>query len=147
MAGSGFDSSATPEPSQEGGPVPSRLMIVEDDDDIRSGLTELLQERGFDVGTATNGREALDVLRTTALPSVILLDLMMPVMDGWDFRRKQMTDPILREIPVVILTAEQVDHDTVRAELGDVVVISKPISFAALFGTIDRASRTAKACQ
>ena len=72
------------------------VLIVDDDNDVRSALAELLEEEGFSVEGAANGREALALLRGgTVHPAVILLDLMMPGMDGWDFRHEQMRDPKL----------------------------------------------------
>jgi CheY-like chemotaxis protein len=64
-----------------------------------------LELEGFDVHTAANGRQALDSLKAGDPASVILLDLMMPVMDGWQFRRAQSKDPALSHIPVVVVTA------------------------------------------
>ena len=87
------------------------VMIVEDDFDVRTLFAESLNEAGYEVETASNGLEALDLLRElrgdhdTRRPGVILLDLMMPIMDGWEFRRQQQDDPKLSSIPVVAITA------------------------------------------
>ena len=82
---------------------PSCVLVVDDEPDMREAISLLLEGRGYQVLTAQHGAEALDVLRRTR-PSVILLDLMMPVMDGWQFRAAQLLEPSLAAIPVVIVT-------------------------------------------
>jgi CheY-like chemotaxis protein len=87
-------------------PVPGPVLIVDDDPDIRDELREALAERGWHVVCAENGSEALEYLRSGApLPRVILLDMMMPVMSGQQFREHQNNDPLLAGIPVVVVTA------------------------------------------
>lgn len=81
------------------------ILIVEDDLDIREALAEALGFEGYDVFLAENGQEALDVLRAGPLPHVILLDLLMPVMSGWQFRQEQLADPALAGIPVIVVSA------------------------------------------
>lgn len=83
------------------------ILIVEDDFEIRTTLKDVLQEEGYDVEHASNGLEALSKLQTCAeLPCLILLDLMMPLMDGWEFRDAQLKDARLTGIPVVVLSAD-----------------------------------------
>ncbi len=82
------------------------ILIVEDDFDIRDTLTQILEEEGYRVTGAENGQEALQRLRRGPPPSLILLDLVMPVMNGWQFRTAQLEDPRLRRIPVVVISAE-----------------------------------------
>ena len=82
------------------------VFIVEDDLDTREMIGRFLELEGFAVESAANGLQALDRLRTGTRACVILLDLMMPVMDGWEFRDKQLEDPSLAAIPVVVLTAD-----------------------------------------
>lgn len=82
-----------------------RVLVVEDDLDIRETLRDVLTWGDYDVVTASNGREALDVLRERTDVDVILLDLMMPIMSGWEFRRVQLDDPTLAGIPCVVLSA------------------------------------------
>jgi CheY-like chemotaxis protein len=81
------------------------VLIVEDDRDIRECMADALEMEGYTVGLAGNGREALEVLRSGARPDLILLDLLMPVMSGWEFRQVQLSDPLLSGIPVVVVSA------------------------------------------
>jgi len=89
------------EPPQHGG----YLLVVEDEADNRNTLADLLRAYGYEVETAANGAEALNLLRASPAPCLILLDLRMPVMDGWEFRRQQLADPVLARIPILVTTA------------------------------------------
>jgi len=104
------------------------VMVVEDDRDIRDLLCELLEVEGYSVTAAENGEEALITLRANqnALPSLILLDLMMPVMDGFHFRQEQLRDPVLSRIPVMVMTAGHRD-DKVITQLAPRAFIRKPL--------------------
>lgn len=83
------------------------ILVVEDDKFISADLELLLSSEGYSVACANNGDEALSILqRSNSLPSIVLLDLMMPVMDGWEFRAAQIRDPRLASIPVVVMTAD-----------------------------------------
>jgi CheY-like chemotaxis protein len=83
-------------------------------------------------------------MRDRPRPGAILLDGMMPVvMDGWDFRHVQLNDPSLRDIPVLLITASGFSLDTIRLQFGNVELIRKPINYAALLESIDRACRPA----
>jgi CheY-like chemotaxis protein len=81
------------------------VLIVEDDADLREMMAQLLSLEGFQTAAVANGREALEYLQRRESPDVILLDLMMPVMDGWEFRRRQQADPALARVPVIVLSA------------------------------------------
>jgi two-component system chemotaxis response regulator CheY len=83
----------------------SRVLIVEDNEGTREALALLLQAAGYTTAEAANGRTALTFLHTHPAPRLILLDLMMPVMDGWEFLRERRKDPELARIPVVLFTA------------------------------------------
>src|SRR6185295_1432454 len=107
----------------------TRLLLVEDDAGIRATLGELLADEGLVVTTAANGRLALHELRTAAPPDVIVLDLMMPVMDGWEFRVEQRGDPALADIPLVAMSADL--SAKARAIAADGYV-RKPIDFPGL---------------
>jgi len=85
-----------------------RVLVIEDDAMIRNSLLEVLEEHGYEPVGAVHGRDALAKLDAPApLPNLILLDLMMPVMDGWTFRQAQLARPALAAIPVVVLSAYQ----------------------------------------
>jgi CheY-like chemotaxis protein len=81
------------------------VLLVEDNDDVREMMALALQLAGHDVLVASNGREALDKLNDRPRPCVILLDLMMPVMNGWEFREALGREPALRDVPVVVVSA------------------------------------------
>jgi CheY-like chemotaxis protein len=81
------------------------VFIVEDDPDTREMLGKFLELEGFHVETAANGRQALDRLSSGLKASVIVLDLMMPIMDGWQFRREQVRNSALASIPVIVVSA------------------------------------------
>ena len=83
------------------------VMVVEDDPMIRSSLVELLEAEGYQVVGVENGQAAMNHLKSgQALPSVILLDVMMPIMDGWQFRTQQLSDVKISKIPVIVVTAD-----------------------------------------
>lgn len=90
-------------------PPPVRVLLVEDDADLREATSDLLQLEGLEVSTAENGLEALLRLRTCPLPDVLVLDLGMPVMDGWELRAAQLADPALRRLPVVVVSSQSPD--------------------------------------
>jgi CheY-like chemotaxis protein len=81
------------------------IVVIDDDDDVREVLAELLAEEGYRVRCFANGAEALDHLRRDSAVAVILLDLMMPVMNGWRFREEQTRDQRLAGIPVIAMSA------------------------------------------
>ena len=110
-----------------------RLLVVEDDEMIRDALTELLRDEGATVAAAVNGREALRGLRTDGAPDLILLDLMMPVMDGWEFRVEQRADAGLSHIPIIAMSADM--SAKARAIAAD-AYLRKPLDFAELVGRI-----------
>jgi CheY-like chemotaxis protein len=85
--------------------VPDLVLVVEDEAAARAGMEQLLRGAGYEAVGAENGLAALELLRSGVRPRVILLDLMMPVMDGWAFRREQLRDPHLAHIPVIVLSA------------------------------------------
>jgi len=113
------------------------ILVVEDDGDIRTALCSILAEEGYTVSSACDGSQALDQLRSGERPALILLDLMMPVMDGADFRYAQLQDPSLAHIPVVVLTADGRFRDMAR-ELGAAAAFAKPFELSALLETIAR---------
>jgi CheY-like chemotaxis protein len=84
---------------------PCSVLIVDDDLDIREALLDVLADHGYVAKAVANGREALDCLQAGARPCLILLDLMMPVMNGTQFRAAQLSDPALRDLPVLLISA------------------------------------------
>jgi CheY-like chemotaxis protein len=118
-------------------PERGRILIVEDDSDLRDALSEVLRDEGYSVAMAADGREALDRLRRQRRPSLILLDLTMPVMNGWQFRAEQRQDPALSGIPVVVLSAgDHLAEQMVPLEIAD--YIRKPIKLDHLLRMIER---------
>src|SRR5690242_8201255 len=115
----------------------SRILVVEDDPDIRAALCAILAEDGYSVSSAADGREALAALRAGPLPRVILLDLMMPVMAGPAFRAAQLADPALGAIPVIVLSAEPHIHEEAR-EMGAAASFAKPFELQQLLRVLTR---------
>jgi CheY-like chemotaxis protein len=112
-------------------------LLIEDDEDIRASTGELLADEGFSVVEAANATDGLAQLRRGLAPSLILLDLMMPGLTGWGFRREQLADPTLREIPVLVITASGLGDELLRQDLGDVGLVRKPFGAQALLAQID----------
>jgi CheY-like chemotaxis protein len=119
------------------------ILIVDDDIDVRRSLSDFLEDEGYSVAAASNGRIALDLLRGGGVrPAVILLDLMMPGMDGWDFRQAQLEDPALASVPVVVVTASGFSPETIHREFAPAAFVSKPIQPTVLLEAIDRSLRS-----
>lgn len=112
----------------------TRVLVVDDHEDIRNTLTVALDDEGYEVRAAANGQEALNVLDEWT-PCVILLDLMMPVMDGWAFREEQLRRKNGDAAPVVILSAAG-ELDKHRATLSAAAVISKPFDIDRVVETV-----------
>lgn len=103
------------------------VLIVDDDEAIRGLLVELLRLAGYSTATAVDGEDALCYLRANPLPAVILLDLMMPRMDGWEFRREQRTDSRLAGIPVIVTSAVSRDEQVANS-IRAVAYLDKPFN-------------------
>jgi two-component system chemotaxis response regulator CheY len=103
------------------------ILVIDDDAETRELLRVALTADGYNVATASNGRDALDHLRSHGQTCVLLLDLMLPVMDGQHFRTAQLHDRSLAWIPVVVMSAA-VDADRQARELGAVRVLRKPLN-------------------
>jgi len=115
--------------------MPATVLVVDDDRDLARLMAKFLKLEGFDAAEAYNGQEALKYLRDGGDASVILLDLRMPVMDGWAFRREQKQDPALAGIPVVVLTGIEGDHEQ---DLGAAAAFHKPVSFPDVIDALRR---------
>ncbi|PYO93307.1 MAG: response regulator [Gemmatimonadetes bacterium] len=111
------------------------VAIIEDDSEFRNMLRELLEEERYRVVAVSNGAEALETLRGDTLPNVILLDVSMPVMDGFDFLRFRNDDPQLAQVPVVLVTNAK-PHE--RPTIGVNDVVRKPIDIDEILFAIKR---------
>ena len=113
------------------------VLLVEDDADLREVMAEALALQNIATAVAGNGAEAIGYLRNSPPPALILLDLMMPVMDGFQFRREQQAVPAWCEIPVVVLSADR----ELQVKIGPLAVagyLRKPVDFAELVAVIQR---------
>jgi len=113
------------------------VLIVDDDYDIRDSLHDVLTDEGYDVAFAPDGLEALDYLRTQRRPALILLDWMMPRCDGATFRAKQLQDPEILDIPVVLLTADA-NIDVKTQQLSAQGGLRKPVDLRLLMAEVRR---------
>jgi len=114
------------------------ILIVEDQPEIRAVITEILVDEGYQVESVTNGMEALTYLREQAKqPGLILLDLGMPVMTGWEFREEQRRDPALAAIPVIVMSALPALEQKAKA-LNATDYLSKPIDIDNLIDMVAR---------
>ncbi len=113
-----------------------RLMLVDDDFILRAHLAELLMLEGYIVTCAADGAEALRRLQHEPLPSLILVDIMLPRMDGVAFRKTQLQTPLLRDVPTIALTGTQ--NTEALKSLGFIEVMRKPVSFDHLTETLAR---------
>lgn len=111
------------------------VFIIEDDVDTREMLAKFLELEGYTVELASNGRQALDRLSAGAKVSVILLDLMMPVMDGWEFRRLQARDSRLKNIPTIVVSAAGRDR---MAQVPADAYLSKPVDMDELLSRVSQ---------
>ena len=114
-----------------------RVLVVDDDYALLDAVKDVLEDEGYEVSVAANGLEALKELRRGERPNVILLDLMMPVMNGWEFREEQLRDQSLAAIPTVIITAHNRPDESAR-ELGAVSCIRKPVKPELLLSTVGK---------
>lgn len=113
------------------------VMVVDDEADIRSMIRLALELKGYTVVEAADGEDALRQLREGARPRLILLDLMMPGLNGWGFREQQLADPTLAEIPVLVFTGDTKVTEKVL-ELGAAGYIKKPIGFNSLQAVVEQ---------
>lgn len=117
---------------------PRLVLLVDDDHDVRESMADALQDAGFRVQEAPDGAAALVILREgSPLPDVIVLDLMMPVMDGWQFREAQSRDARLAQVPVIVVSAMT---QSARPLPGVAAFLKKPVSLEQLLGAVTRHS-------
>jgi CheY-like chemotaxis protein len=117
------------------------VFIIDDDHGLRESVSGLLDGEGFPSAGFANGAEALAALRGGLKPSLILLDIAMPRMDGWDFRTAQRADPAFRDVPVAIVTGSGFSDRTIRNQFGEVPVLRKPPRPGELLATVERLAR------
>jgi CheY-like chemotaxis protein len=110
------------------------ILVVEDDEGIRETLKFALELDGYKVSTAANGQEGIELLQTIPKPGLILLDLMMPVMDGWGFIAALEKDMAFSTIPVVVVSAFADKAKTIRAA----EIITKPMNFEHLMEVVKK---------
>jgi CheY-like chemotaxis protein len=114
------------------------VLVVEDDDDLRQVVLQTLERKSFSVLGARDGQEALEQLERHPQVNLVLLDLMMPRMSGWEFRRRQLADERFATVPVVVMTATtSLDEAAIQAD----DILRKPLSLNALVSTIERHMR------
>jgi two-component system, chemotaxis family, chemotaxis protein CheY len=117
------------------------ILLVEDDEGCQEALAELLSDEGYRVAVVGDGHEAVLYLQTHAQPELIILDLMMPEMDGLEFRRRQLENPDWAHIPVIIVSARP-DTRRIALQLGVDDSFTKPMSFQELLHVIQNRART-----
>ena len=117
----------------KGSACPRGVLIIDDDAAVRESLAEALEDAEYSPIATANGQEALEYLQKGGRPCVILLDLMMPIMDGWQFRAAQLADPTLGPIPVIVLSAV---NEIGRVPAG--AVLRKPVRLATLLEAVRR---------
>ena len=137
MEGRGMDPTLTSTPRESRRAMAKLILIVEDDFDLAELVSEILDAAGYRTAIAANGYEALAHLQTNDYPDLILLDMMMPVMDGWKFREEQRKVPALASIPVVTVTADG-DARGKAASIQAAGYVAKPITIDSLLEQVER---------
>jgi CheY-like chemotaxis protein len=111
------------------------VLIVDDDEDLRDSVRDILHRRGYEVGTAADGQAALQILKTTAKHvCIVLLDLVMPIMDGWQFLAAVRAQSSLSSVPIVVVSG----HAATHAPSGVDRVVRKPIDLSELFSVVEK---------
>jgi CheY-like chemotaxis protein len=126
------------EPSTGQYPVvqqPPAVLVIDDEADLRDGVAFWLEQNGYPVVTASNGEEGLALLRSGLRPSLVLLDLMMPIRDGFGFRQAQLQDPLCADIPVVVFSGVY-DPRAHSAALRAAAYLQKPVDLDQLLGLV-----------
>lgn len=132
-------------PHNPAGLVAHRVLVVEDDADIQEAMLDILREEGFVAQAASHGQEALDILHArTFSPDVIILDLMMPVMDGWTFCKAQQADARLVQIPIIVVSADR-NAEQKAEKMGAKAYMAKPVDLPRLLQLLNALSSNSKA--
>ena len=117
------------------------ILIVEDDEGVQQSLAALLRDEGYEVETVNDGTTALRRLTEGPPPSLILLDLMMPQMDGIEFRSRQLADSRIANVPVIVVSA-RADGRRTAERIGAADFLPKPMSFEALLHAVQNTAIT-----
>lgn len=112
-----------------------KILIIEDDQSIRELLVELLEVEGYEVDCAVHGLEGINKLKNSSLPNLILIDLMMPVMDGYTFRAEQLKNPLWSDIPTVVMSAESTAKEKMKS-YNITAFLSKPVELDTILKTV-----------
>jgi two-component system chemotaxis response regulator CheY len=120
---------------QDGGNTRARILLVDDDVDIRRSVGALLEDEGYEVASVGDGRLAWDRLRAEPAPDLLILDLMLPGMDGWQLRSRQQADPRIRDIPVLAISA---DGSPRAAAIDAAAFLAKPFTAEDLLREVKR---------
>jgi CheY-like chemotaxis protein len=115
------------------------VLVVDDDEDICEALEIILQTRGYKCVIARNGEVALELMRSDPLPEVVLLDMMMPVMSGEEFRLAQLADKRIADVPVIVMTADATAEDRAMS-LGVSTFLRKPLRIDELISAMQSAA-------
>jgi len=121
----------------EGGAQPRVIVVVDDDDDVRESIRAALEDHGYAVVCAVNGRDALAAIASREPPYAIVHDLWMPVMDGWQLQQQLQLDPRMAAVPILVVTAAVVD----AASVGAAAVLRKPVRLEALLDALAKLDR------
>jgi len=111
------------------------VLVVDDDSELREGLCDVLVEEGYSVVGATDGADALEHLSEFALPDVVVLDLGMPRMDGYEFLERRAADELLKGIPVIVISSSA---DRTRLRCRACTTLTKPVDLMQLLGVLHR---------
>ena len=111
--------------------VVQSVLVVDDDPNIRKMIIAALRREGYAFAEAPNGKEALEIMRAQH-PSVVVLDLMMPIVSGWEVLQERENDPELRQIPVIIVSATRAPEIATAVDKGICAFLPKPFDIAAL---------------
>jgi CheY-like chemotaxis protein len=114
-----------------------RVLVVDDDDEIRESMVEVLGELGHRAEGAPNGLKALELMRAPPMPCLVLLDLMMPVMDGRSFREAQLSDPTMKDVPVLVISAYRDLQESAKA-MGVAGFLPKPVDLDVLLSVVSK---------
>lgn len=115
------------------------VLVVDDDEDISEAIEIILESRGYHCLLARDGESALALMRSHPLPQVVLLDMMMPIMSGEEFRIAQLQDPRLATVPVIVMTADATAEDRVTS-LGVSKFLRKPLRIDELISAMQAAA-------